>query len=272
MDNTKDVAEMKPKTIVNGSSFMEPKNLAEAMQLAQELAKSEIVPKEFIGKPANILIAVGMGQSVGLSWMQSLQSIAVINGKPTMYGDSVLGIVKASGVEEYTEENYNAETKTATCTTKRKDDPVVVTRSFSIEDAKKAGLASKPGPWQQYPLRMLQLRARSWALRDKYPDLLKGLQVREEVEDFSVETSAVEEPVLRKSEISANLGGPAAANAIRTDVISDAERKDLMELAVGNNIPPAAIKEMLKEKYGIDSSAMLPKDKLDDVKAWIAKG
>lgn len=264
------VAEPKQKSMIAGNSFMEPRNLSEALALAQELAKSDIVPKEFSGKPSNILIAFGFGGSVGLNPMQSLQSICVINGKPSMWGDAVLGVVKASGLEEYTEESYDAKTLTATCTTKRKNDAVVVTRSFSMEEAKKAGLTGKDS-WTKYPTRMLQMRARAWALRDKYPDLLKGLQVREEVEDYSIETSAVEEPALRKSEISASLGGPGAANVIRTDVISDAERKELVGLAVNNGVPPAAIKDHLKEAYGIESSAQLPKGKLEEVRAWIVK-
>ena len=61
-----------------------------------------------------------------------------------------------------------------------------VTRTFSAEDAKRAGLAGKSGPWTQYPDRMMQLRARAFALRDTFADKLRGINVREEVQDYQV--------------------------------------------------------------------------------------
>ncbi len=74
----------------------------------------------------------------------------------------------------------------ATCTIKRRNyEPV--TRSFSWEDAKQARLSAKQGPWQEYPKRMLQMRARGFALRDTFADVLKGLYVGEEARDMPPE-------------------------------------------------------------------------------------
>jgi hypothetical protein len=53
-----------------------------------------------------------------------------------------------------------------------------------MEDAEKAGLKGKQGPWTNYPKRMLQMRARSWCLRDVYPDVLRGVHVAEEAQDL----------------------------------------------------------------------------------------
>jgi hypothetical protein len=55
---------------------------------------------------------------------------------------------------------------------------------FSVVDAKRAGLFTKAGPWQTYPRRMLQMRARSFALRDAFPNVLKGLISVEEALDL----------------------------------------------------------------------------------------
>ncbi len=63
--------------------------------------------------------------------------------------------------------------------------------SFSMDDAKRAGLAGKKGPWQDYPRRMRQMRARSFALRDAFADALRGLSVREEVMDYVDVTAEV---------------------------------------------------------------------------------
>ena len=142
---------------------------------------------------------------------------------------------------------------TATCKTKRKGDPVEVTRSFSIEDAKAAGLLSQNKPtWKLYPRRMLQMRARSWALRDKYADLLKGLQVREEVDDYIDTTVApVEEMPLRKSEIAAGPVGQVQVTPT-TVCISEQERKELSELAIDKGITPDVMKGWIKRYGGVE--------------------
>jgi hypothetical protein len=263
----KTVAKVEQKDI----GFLAPTSLAEALAVSEALAKSDIVPTEYKAKPGNILVALGMGQSVGLNPMQSLQSICVINGKPSMWGDAVLGIVKNSGLEEYTEETYEPSSQTATCKTKRRGDPVEVVRSFSMDDAKRAGLLGKT-TWQSYPRRMLQCRARAWALRDKYPDLLKGLQVREEVEDYTDTTAETPEPLpLRKSELSASTPAESQA-APAVEVITAEERKVVAEMAIDKGFTPPVMKELLKRRYGIDSSAQLPKAKLAELRDILTNG
>ncbi|NBW22213.1 MAG: hypothetical protein EBR82_81105, partial [Caulobacteraceae bacterium] len=59
------------------------------------------------------------------------------------------------------------------------------TQYFTLAEAEKAGLTSKKGPWQEYPRRQLQMRARSWHLRDTYPDVLCGLGIAEEAIDYA---------------------------------------------------------------------------------------
>lgn len=130
----------------------------------------------------DIMLAVQHGLEVGLSPMSALQNIAVVNGKPAIYGDAALALCCSHpsflDIEETVEGNV------ATCSVKRRDRSPVV-RKFSEADAKKAGLWGKQGPWTSYPSRMLQMRARSWALRDAFPDALKGLGVAEEVRDYT---------------------------------------------------------------------------------------
>ena len=171
-------------TVQQNEAFsLAPKNLEQAIQYARLLADSAVVPQAFQKKPADVLIAVQLGMELGFSPVQALQSIAVINGRPTLWGDGVLALVRASGKLEQIDETDDGHT--AKCTVKRRGEPPL-TRTFSIDDAKVAGLASKPGPWQQYPGRMRQMRARSWAIRDGFADVLKGVSVREEVDDYNV--------------------------------------------------------------------------------------
>ena len=166
---------------------LEPTSLTEAKEFAETLSKSGMVPEAYQGKPHNTLVAIQWGYELGLAPMQALQNIAVINGKPSIWGDSMLALVKAHkafrGIYEYIEED------TAVCEVRREmaNGEIENTRAtFSIEEAKRAGLLGKRGPWQTYPNRMLKLRARGFALRDAFPDAIKGLITAEEAKDYPV--------------------------------------------------------------------------------------
>lgn len=164
-----------------------PESIDEAIRICELLSKSSIVPKDYQGNPGNILVAIQWGMELGLQPLQAMQSIAVINGRPCIWGDTVLALIRQSGLLETIHEEVVD--GVGRCTVKRRrEDPV--TREFSLEDAKRAGLASKQGPWQQYPTRMLQLRARAFALRDVFPDVLRGMHVREEIEDDAAPLSS----------------------------------------------------------------------------------
>lgn len=158
-----------------------PRNMSEAMQFADMLAQSDMVPKDFKGKPANCLVAMQWGLEVGLAPLQALQNIAVINGRPSIWGDAALALVRGSGLLKMIDECVID--GTAICKIQRKGEQQTE-RTFSVEDAQKARLWGKQGPWTQYPQRMLQMRARSWALRDVFPDVLKGVGIAEEVQDI----------------------------------------------------------------------------------------
>ena len=163
-----------------------PATITEAIQFSEMLAASQMVPKQYQGKPQDIMVCVQWGYEIGLAPMQALQNIAVINGKPSVYGDAAMALVQASPVCEGVEEYFEGEgtpNPVAVCVAHRKGRKPVVAK-FSIEDAKRAGLWGKQGPWQAYPKRMMQMRARGFALRDAFPDVLKGLITAEEAQDY----------------------------------------------------------------------------------------
>jgi hypothetical protein len=171
-----------------------PSSLKEAMELAKYIAESELAPKDYRNKVGNTLIAMQMGAEVGLAPIQAIQNIAVINGRPCVWGDAAIALVRASpnceSIREWIEGNIKDKSAVAYCEVKRRGEPNHV-RRFSIEDATRAGLWNKAGPWQQYPERMLQMRARGFALRDVFPDVLKGLSLAEEVIDIPKEDYTV---------------------------------------------------------------------------------
>lgn len=163
-----------------------PATITEAIQFSEMLAKSQMVPKAYQGKPEDIMVAVQWGFEIGLAPLQALQNISVINGKPSVYGDAAMALVQASEVCEGVDESIEGEgtpNPVAVCIARRKGRNPVIVR-FSVEDAKRAGLWGKQGPWTAYPKRMLQMRARGFALRDAFPDVLKGLITAEEALDY----------------------------------------------------------------------------------------
>jgi hypothetical protein len=174
---------------------LRPQTFDQLVMFANMAAKSALVPRDYQNKPENVMLAVQMGSEIGLAPMQSLQNIAVINGRPAVWGDAMLGLCRNSATCKDVVERIEGEGEkmTATCIAHRAgSEPVVV--QFSVDDAKKALLWGKAGPWQQYPKRMLQMRARSFALRDAFPDVLRGLVSAEEAQDTPAPTARPAEP------------------------------------------------------------------------------
>jgi len=173
----------------------------DVLTLATEIVKSGMCPKAYAGKPKEAMIAMLAGRAVGLEPLQALAGIAVIGGRPSMFGDARAAVVLGSGLVGEIDEWFELDGKrvepqyakladypdglTACWRAKRKDqsEPTPVVR-FSVGDAKVARLWAKTGPWTDYPTRMLHMRARAWGERDHFADALHGIQQVEEVQDI----------------------------------------------------------------------------------------
>jgi len=221
--------------------------LDEAWRMAAAMAKSDLVPKDYHGKPENCLIAMQMGAEVGLAPMAALQSIAVINGRPCLWGDGALGVVMSHRDYENHDEYLEGEGDKLTAVFEIQRRGHKVHRvTFSVEDAKKAKLWTKSGPWQEYPKRMLQMRARGFGLRNKFPDALKGLNIAEEAMDAPVidarELPELPTEIKRASETAREV--PAASQQELADKLNvDREVMELIEEVHGIN--PEKASELL---------------------------
>ena len=187
-----------PKQIVPiGNRGIAPSSMDDLYRFATAVAKSGLAPKG-IETPEAIFVALEMGLEVGLPMMAALQNIAVINGRPAIWGDAQLAVVRSTGelvlFEEWYEEGGKrlprnpaafTDATAAVCRVQRHGYEPAET-AFSVADAKRANLWGKSGPWTQYPARMLKHRARSFALRDQFGDALRGLRTVEEVQDDPV--------------------------------------------------------------------------------------
>lgn len=145
-------------------------------------------------KQTDVMLRVLKGQEVGIPAIEASNTISVINGKPSIYGDGQLAVVRKSGLLEDIDEHFEkAEdgTTVAVCTVKRRGQKTPHTTRFGYADAKRAGLAGKSGPWTGNPARMCQMRARAFNLRDMFPDVLCGLWAGEEAEDIDQDAISV---------------------------------------------------------------------------------
>jgi hypothetical protein len=195
---------------------LSPRNFEQALTFSDYLADSDMVPKDFKGKPGNCLIAMQWGAELGLKPLQAMQNLAIINGRPSLWGDAVIALVRASLLCEFVLESDDGHT--ATCKVKRRGEPEQ-SRTFSLDDAKTAGLQGKAGPWTQYPKRMRQMRARAFALRDVFPDVLRGLPVAEEIMDAP---AGVERFMGEADEV--RPAGPPAIAALPAYAMADFEK------------------------------------------------
>ena len=248
-------------------TMLEPKSLTEAMEFSEVLSKSGLVPDAYRGKPANVLVAIQWGYEVGLPPMQALSNINVINGKATLWGDGLVAVCKKHpdyyGMKEWLEGD------TAYCSVKRKVKDIVeeTLREFSIEDATKAGLMNKMN-WKNYAKRMLQQRARGFALRDAFPDAIKGIITTEEAIDYPDEAKTSDLKVVNAPVISNDVD---LANSI-VDALTDDNKADndivekdvqplkdtIYELKMINNKPSEEYKtlEEVVERYKAIMSAV----------------
>lgn len=218
----------KPPAVQAGGtiSAMIPTDIDQAFRLARAIAMSGMAPKAYGQDENKCFVGILAGAEVGFAPMQALQSIAVINGNPSIWGDGALALVQASGLLEEIEETDDG--NEATCRVVRKGLAPIV-RTFDMDDAKKAGLAGKAGPWTQYPKRMRQMRARSWALRDGFADVLKGLHIAEEVRDRPEQPEAPQTMRLSSDMLAEQAGVTVEQPQIAQDVISERTDEAVME-------------------------------------------
>lgn len=205
----------------------EPRSLPEAMELAKTLSSSSILPKHLIGKPGDVLATMIKGKELGLTVMQSVSGMHVINGKVELDAATLAGIVmRHSDVCEYLSLTESTDTK-ATYETKRRGSPGPVSMSFTIDDAKRAGLLRNE-VWAKYPAAMLRARAASQISRAVYPDIAAGLYVTGELTEGSAPTPypEVKKAIFKTIEKKEVITEPA-----KVEVVDDYENSDFPEMA-----------------------------------------
>lgn len=179
-------------------------NFEEAMKIATMLAGSKLVPQQYQGHPEDVLIACSWGESLGLKPLSALNAIAVVNGRPTLFGDALKALIMKHGTIE---ENWDNEQGVWTMTAHRKGFPDV-TWSYGYNDAIAAGHVSynpqsntfglgarKSEAWVKYTKRMCQLKCRNFVIRDAFPDVIQGIDIEGSDDDVMPISEVQTEPV-----------------------------------------------------------------------------
>lgn len=216
------------------------KTFEDLTNFADRVAKTQMVPASFQGKPDEIVACVMRGMELQIPPFLAMSNIAVINGRPTMWGDLMLGLVHRSGaledIQEFFVKGENGDL-TAICQVKRRGKSVTE-RKFSRKDADRARLTTKKGPHQDYPKRMLQLRARGFALRDAFPDVLTGLHVREVAEEDAelLGPRDITPPAETKTATAALASKIGAKTDVDTTEVIDPEREWFTKIDAAANL------------------------------------
>lgn len=284
-----------------------PVTVEESLRLAEILAKSNLVPGPYQGNPSNCFLAIEFGRELGIGWAAAIQNSYVLDGRPKLFGNIILGICRTSSVWEWIKEDYDATTKMATCTVKRRDDPAPVVRSYTYQMAVTAGLVGKDN-WKKNEIRMLQMRARNWALGDCFADWLNGVDIGDDevtIVDsvppgtMSVPQSAdlmpastddkpkgeataveIKSPQAKKMVAEAEKEKPAPAPAPEPTPpafarsvaapISEIQRQELFKLLMKHKVTKDGWTTYLKV-VGVRTTQELPATIFEDAKKWIEK-
>lgn len=273
------VAEAPPRPN-NMLAAITPANIGELIQLATIYYDAGICPKN-CNKPAAVAAVIAAGMEAGLRPGQALSSMYLVNGRAVMFGDAPMALVRASGLLADIKESMAGEGdgKTATCTLTRRNpngSTESVTRTFSVGDAKRAGLFmknGKPGPWDTYGDRMLQLRPRGWAIRDLFGDVLMGLGIAEEVEDYGAAPSPAKSGPVQATvtSVSNDTPAPTTAPAVANGITEGQRfkiRQNLPDWFKGFGLDweanqPACLAKLtqhLRDAYGVDGVKSLTEE------------
>jgi hypothetical protein len=191
----------RPTDIAVEEGRLVPQTLAEATRIAKGLLDSGCIPAQFKTVP-QVLMGQQFLRQLGLPDIACLPKLAIIRGSYSLWGEGPKAVCqpqiedfeefwfdKDYNVISFANKNLTAEVFGALCRVKRTGIPTWVERTFTVDDAKLAGLWSKAGPWKEHPRRMLQMRTRGWVLKDAFPDKLMGLAIAEYDHDTLVDAA-----------------------------------------------------------------------------------
>lgn len=155
--------------------------LAYFEQTSKRLLKSSFNNGKF--KTVEDLMAVCLfGRELGWAPMTSLRNLFLVNGKPEITSHGLWQVVLES--KDLTFLKMQTNNEKCSIQLKRKlssGAEIEFEETFSIDDAKKAGLLKNGSVWEKYPKRMLEARCKSVIARNAFPEKLGGFYYQGEL-------------------------------------------------------------------------------------------
>lgn len=149
--------------------------LAERITYARALAESPLLPPAYARQPANVLVAIEYGHALGIAPVEALNSINVINGKPSMSADLMAALVRRAGCKLRIKQDGEGREASVRADLIRPDDPdYTFTATWDARKASAAGVWDT-ATWRKYPEQMLRARAITEVCRQGANDFLKGV-------------------------------------------------------------------------------------------------
>lgn len=149
-----------------------PMTLPEKMKYAEALASANLLPRAYQKQPGNVLLAMELGDAMGIPAIQAINDVHVIEGKPSASANLIGAMVRKAGHKL----RVNGDDTYATAQVIRADDPDFTFEvTWTLDRAKTAGLLTGKGNWSKYPAAMLKARAITEVARSACPDALYGV-------------------------------------------------------------------------------------------------
>jgi len=177
-----------------------PAAFEHAQRVAKMLASSSIIPKDYQGRVDNCLVALEMANRQGYSPLMVMQNLHVIQGKPSWSSTFIIAAINSSGKFsenlDFKMSGTNATSDDYGCEAFAKDKSGIVKWGPKItwRMVKDEGWLAKAGSkWKTMPELMFRYRAAAFFGRLHTPEIMMGLQTREEVIDVQGQTVEVQQ-------------------------------------------------------------------------------
>lgn len=156
---------------------------------AEILVKTKFLPPSIQTPEQAIAIAL-KGRELGIPIMQSFSHINIINGRPSISAELMLALIYKNCPRAKINFDENGNTACTISASRPGDKPTKF--SFTIEDAKKAGLVRAGGPWEKYPAALLRARTITVMARALFPDAISGCSYTSEELGGPVDNDIIE--------------------------------------------------------------------------------
>ena len=198
-----------------------------AQRMAQALASGTMVPKDYQGNIGNCLIALDMADRLQLSPFAVMQSLYLVNGRPSWSAQFITTVINKSGRYRRPlsfEVKGKGDSLSCKAWTEDLDGERVEGIEITMQTAKDEGWTTKNGSkWKTMPEQMIRYRAASFFGRLHCPDLIMGVYAEDEVRSF---TKAEKQVQAKAPDI---FSKPTEAETEAVDVDYKEEQEDIFK-------------------------------------------